>query len=75
MEKTRHEESSLLTWLVIWLLALMILFQGHFGFTAVGDLGQPTWDYGTIKDVPGEYPYAMYQLLPNPQHIRGKNGN
>jgi hypothetical protein len=74
MENTRPKESSLFTWLVIWLLALAILLQGHFAFKAVGDLGQPTWDYGTIKDVPGQSPYAMYQLLPNPQHIRGKNG-
>ncbi|MCJ7683431.1 MAG: hypothetical protein MUO68_03980 [Desulfobacteraceae bacterium] len=74
MEKTRPKESSLLTWLVIWLLALAILLQGHFVFKAVGDFGQPTWDYGTIKDVPGQSPYAMYQLLPNPQHIRGKTG-
>ena len=67
-------ESVLYTWLVIWLLVLVILLQGQFAFKMVGDPGQPTWDYRAVKDVPGQSPYAIYQLLPAPQHVRGKNG-
>ena len=66
--------SVLFTWLVIWLLFLLILLQGHFAYHMVGDLGQPHWDYGIVEDVPGQSPYAIYPLLPNPQHIRGRNG-
>ena len=68
------KESVLYTWLVIWLLVLIILLQGQFAFKMVGDPGQPTWDYRAVKDVPGQSPYAIYQLLPAPQHVRGKNG-
>lgn len=68
------KESVLYTWLVIWLLVLVILLQGQFAFKMVGDPGQPTWDYRAVKDVPGQSPYAIYQLLPAPQHVRGKNG-
>ena len=67
-------ESVLFTWLVIWLLVLAILFQGLFTFKVVGDLGQPTWDYRAVRDVPGQSVYALYPLLPDPQHVRGKNG-
>jgi hypothetical protein len=74
MENQDIKESVMLTWLVIWLLLLAILLQGQFAFRTVGDLGQPTWDYGIVEDVPGQSPYAMYPLLQHPQHVRGKRG-
>jgi len=40
----------------------------------VGDLGQPTWNYRPVKDVPGESPYAVYQAQPYPQHVKGAKG-
>ena len=52
----------------------LILLKGLFTFFIVGDNGQPTWDYGTVEDLPGESPYATYQLLPDPQHVRGSEG-
>jgi hypothetical protein len=74
MEKQEHEGSVLYTWLVVWLLFLLILLQGQFAFKVVGDLGQPNWDYRPVKDVPGESPYAIYKPLPHPQHVRGMKG-
>ncbi len=74
MEKKAHNESVLYTWLVIWLLFLLILFQGQFAFRVVGDQGQPGWDYRPVRDVPGQSPYAIYPALPHPQHIRGMKG-
>ena len=68
------KESVLYTWLVIWLLVLLILVQGQFAFKVVGDRGQPSWDYRALKDVPGQSAYAIYPLLPNPQHVKGRNG-
>ena len=50
------------------------LIQGLFAFSVVGDRGQPNWDYRPVKDVPGESPYAMYEKLPYPQHVRGSEG-
>jgi len=53
---------------------MIILGQGLFSFYVVGDNGQPGWDYRAIRDVPAQSPYAFYDLLPYPQHVRGKKG-
>ena len=74
MEKGIQKESALRTWLIIILLVLGVLFQGFLSFAVVGDLGQPGWDYRPVKDVSGQSPYAVYQTLPYPQHVRGEKG-
>jgi len=74
MEHSDHKESSFVSWVIIFLLLTWILGKGFFSFFVVGDLGQPTWDYRPIKDVPGESPYAVYELVPHPQHIKGAEG-
>jgi hypothetical protein len=74
MDETGHTGSSLRTWIYIVLMLALILFQGLFSFFVVGDLGQPTWDYRPVRDVPGESPYAVYERLPYPQHVRGAKG-
>ena len=48
-----------MTWVIIGLLLAWILGKGFFSFFMVGDLGQPTWNYRPVKDVPGESPYAV----------------
>ncbi len=73
--KTQHTESARRTWVWIFVLVTFILFKGYFTFTVVGDLGQPTWDYRPVRDVPGESPFAIYDHLPYPQHIRGEKGD
>jgi Ni,Fe-hydrogenase I cytochrome b subunit len=70
----KHFESSARTWSWIAILLIIILFQGFFGFLVVSDLGQPTWDYRAVRDVPAQSDYAKYQLLPNSQHVRGQKG-
>ncbi|MCJ7829996.1 MAG: hypothetical protein MUP74_01290, partial [Desulfobacterales bacterium] len=74
MEHSTHRESALYAWVIILLLAFFILIKGVFTFFAVGDLGQPTWDYRPLPDVPGESAYAVYPALPYHQHIRGAKG-
>lgn len=74
MEKEVPKESVFATWLILLLLVLFILLKGVFSISFVGDRGQPTWDYRPVKDVPGESPYAIYQILPNPQHVKGAEG-
>jgi hypothetical protein len=74
MEKAAPKESTLVTWVVILFCIILILIQGFFAFSVVGDRGQPTWDYRPVKDVPGESPYAMYKKLPYPQHVKGAEG-
>ena len=74
MEQVKHFESELKTWLWLGIMIGLILFKGFFAFFMVSDLGQPTWDYRTVRDVPASSPYATYQLLPHPQHVRGAKG-
>ncbi|MBW2604892.1 MAG: hypothetical protein JRE28_11360 [Deltaproteobacteria bacterium] len=74
MSHSTTKESTSITWVVIVLLLAWILGKGFFSFFVVGDLGQPTWNYRPIKDVPGESPYAVYQVQPYPQHVKGTKG-
>ena len=74
MEQSTHKESSFVSWAIIFLILAVIFAKGFFSFLVVGDLGQPTWDYRPIKDVPAESPYAVYELLPHPQHVKGAEG-
>jgi hypothetical protein len=73
-EERQRKEASVALWLILWLLILGILLQGHFAFKVVGDAGPKSWDFGVVKDVPGQSPYAIYELLPHSQHIQGKKG-
>lgn len=68
------QESVLSTWVFILVLAISFLLFSLFIYRVVGDMGQPTWDYGTIKDVPAGSPYAIYDKLPYPQHVKGEKG-
>ncbi len=70
-----HASSTLKSWLIIALLVIFIIFKGGLAIVVVGDLGQPNWDYRPMKDVPGESPYAIYDKLPYPQHVRGAKGD
>jgi len=74
MSHSTTKESTWITWIAIVLLLAWILGKGFFSFFVVGDLGQPTWNYRPIKDVPGESPYAVYQVQPYPQHVKGTKG-
>ena len=67
-------KGTLITWITIVLLLAWVLGKGLFSFFVVGDMGQPTWSYRPIKDVPGESPYAIYNLVPYPQHVKGTKG-
>jgi hypothetical protein len=74
MSHSTTKESTWIAWIVIVLLLAWILGKGFFSFFVVGDLGQPTWNYRSIKDVPGESPYAVYRVQPYPQHVKGTKG-
>jgi len=75
MKPSAEHESEPRTWALIVLMVLLVLFQGFFSLWVVKDRGQPTWDYRPLKDVPGQSPYAIYQKLPYPQHVKGAGGN
>lgn len=74
MQNAGIKKTELFDWVVLGLLVVFILLKGFYAFFWVGDLGQPTWDYRPVRDVPGESPYAVYELLPDSQHVRGSGG-
>jgi heme/copper-type cytochrome/quinol oxidase subunit 3 len=74
MDTIKHVESELRTWMWLIVMLAIILFKGFFAFFVVSDMGQPTWAYRPVRDVPASSPYAVYQLLPHPQHVRGDKG-
>lgn len=74
-EHVEHEGSAVKTWLVVFLLLLVIGFQGALSYFLVGDRGQPDWDLRPVKDVPGESPYAVYEYFPFPQHVKGEDAD
>ena len=74
MSDTNTHESLLRTWFWILVMLGIILFKGLLAFTVVSDMGQPSWAYRPVRDVPASSPYARYQLLPYAQHVRGAKG-
>jgi len=74
MEHKTNKESVFATWAFIGVLVLCFIIYSIFTYTFVGDKGQPDWDFRPVRDVPGQSPYAMYETLPNPQHVRGAEG-
>ncbi len=67
-------ESVLKTYIWIGVMLSIILFKGFLAFFVVSDMGQPTWAYRPVRDVPASSAYAKYRLLPYPQHVRGEKG-
>ena len=74
MHKSYSEASILHTCLWLGVMLSIILLKGLLAFYVVSDKGQPTWDYRSVRDVPASSPYAVYQLLPNQQHVKGAKG-
>jgi len=70
-----HEGTELRAWIILGLIVAGILLKGIFAFTAVGDRGQPDWAYRPVPDVPGQSAYAIYEKLPFPQHVKGREGD
>lgn len=65
--------SSLKGWLVVIGLGLLFVCWGVFLFLTIGDKGVPSWDFGLVRDIPGESPYSTHGPLSleevRPQHV------
>ena len=70
----KSDESVFATWLFIFFLVGLFLIYSLLAFKFIGDKCQPYWDYGVIEDVPAASPYAIYEKLPHPQHVKGSQG-
>ena len=82
MEKLGRLENKteLRSWVIILVLAGLFLAWGLFIFFSVGDKGPPSWDFGVVRDIPGESPYSTERAQkgklpdPLPQHVLEKPG-
>lgn len=74
-------KETLKSMLILTGMALVFLFWGMAVFFSVGDKGMPSWDFGAVKDVPGESGYSTNDGRPltgksmplEKQHVDGKN--
>lgn len=74
MADSAEHESVVRTWFWLAVMVGIILFKGILAFYVVSDLGQPTWSYRPVSDLPASSPYAVYPLAPYQQHVRGAKG-
>ena len=54
----QNRRTNLRGWIIVIAMAVMFVAWGLFIFFTVGDKGPPSWDFGVIRDVPGESPYS-----------------
>jgi flagellar basal body-associated protein FliL len=52
------ERSNRIGWIFVIAMAVVFILWGLFIFFTVGDKGPPSWDFGVIKDIPGESSYS-----------------
>ena len=73
-----EDKSNFRGWVIIFVLAVSFACWGLFIFFTVGDKGPPSWNFGAVRDIPGESPYSTQQTVgggggaPEPQHILEK---
>ena len=56
--QTREPKGNLKAWIIVISMAVLFLVWGIFVFFSVGDKGPPPWDFGVIRDIPGESLYS-----------------
>ncbi len=64
-------------WIIVSGIALLFVIYGLFAFFVIGDNQPAEWDFGAVKDTPGEsvystYPYRGRTEEPRPQHVDQK---
>ncbi len=67
-------------WIIVLAIALLFVIYGLFAYFIIGDNQPADWDFGAVKDVPGEsvystYPYRDRTETPEPQHVNQKPPN
>jgi len=75
---SNHKEGTIRSLVFIFIFAVLFLAWGFLLFHTIGDKGPPSWDFGIVRDVPGESVYSTHRPLPgkvsepDPQHVSGK---
>jgi hypothetical protein len=59
--------------LIVSLIAALFLGYGIFTYFAIGDKGNPDWDFGSVEDTPGQSVYSTGEPgATEPQHVSRK---
>jgi len=79
-EEEQQRALALRGWIIVSAIALGFVIYGLFAFFVIGDNQPPEWDFGAVKDTPGEsvystYPYRDRTEEPEQQHINEKPPN
>jgi hypothetical protein len=61
-EREADIRESLRSLSVVVGMALLFFLWGLTIFFTVGDKGSPSWDFGTVQDIPGESPYSTRRI-------------
>ncbi len=68
----RDRRAVMRGFLIVSLIAALFLGYGIFMYFAIGDKGNPDWDFGSIEDTPGQSVYSTAPPGPmEPQHVNG----
>lgn len=76
-EEEPQRTLALRGWIIVAAMAFAFVIYGLFAFFVIGDNQPADWDFGAVKDTPGEsvystYPYRDRAEEPEPQHIDQK---
>ncbi len=79
-EEPEQEKTTVRGWIIVAGIALLFVIYGLFAFFVIGDNQPADWDFGAVKDVPGEsvystYPYRSGTEEPEAQHVNQKPPN
>ena len=73
MDALRDRRAVMAGFLIVSLIAALFLGYGIFMYFAIGDRGNPDWDFGSIEDTPAESVYSTASPgAAEPQHVNGK---
>lgn len=59
-ESGESRGESARAWALVVGLAAAVLAWGLLLYAAVGDRGNPPWDFSVVDDLPGSSPYAVH---------------
>ncbi|GLI36243.1 hypothetical protein [Desulforhabdus amnigena] len=79
ISSNQERKSILRSWAIVVAIALSFICWGIFIFFAVGDKGQPSWDFDIVEDIPSESIYSTHRATKifgqpaplAPQHVSG----
>lgn len=68
-EETQGNGAGVRSWFLLLLIPVIFLVWAILIYLLVGDKGPPPWDFGAVRDIPGESPFSSRYPFVGPQHI------